>query len=164
MTGISQKMCFRMRKEISEKINRMPLDYFESRTVGEVLSRITNDVDTPVSYTHLHTESLCNFNDFAADMSGADNTQCLSVDFHMVYLHAFGKVRMVIPGQHGHLPAHGGTAVSYTHLESGMGSAPITAAAARTKNPVRQALVASTGTFWDTVVVCGITGLSLIHI
>ncbi len=46
MTGISQKMCFRMRKEISEKINRMPLDYFESRTVGEVLSRITNDVDT----------------------------------------------------------------------------------------------------------------------
>ena len=46
MTGISQKICFRMRKEISEKINRMPLDYFESRTVGEVLSRITNDVDT----------------------------------------------------------------------------------------------------------------------
>lgn len=46
MTSISQKMCFRMRKEISEKINRMPMDYFESRTVGEVLSRITNDVDT----------------------------------------------------------------------------------------------------------------------
>lgn len=46
MTGISQKMCFRMRKEISEKINRMPMEYFESRTVGEVLSRITNDVDT----------------------------------------------------------------------------------------------------------------------
>lgn len=46
MTGISQKMCYRFRKEISEKINRMPLEYFESRTVGEVLSRITNDVDT----------------------------------------------------------------------------------------------------------------------
>lgn len=46
MTGISQKMTFRMRKEISEKINRMPMKYFESRTVGEVLSRITNDVDT----------------------------------------------------------------------------------------------------------------------
>lgn len=46
MTGISQKMCFRFRKEISEKINRMPLGYFESKTVGEVLSRITNDVDT----------------------------------------------------------------------------------------------------------------------
>lgn len=46
MTGVSQKLCFRLRKEISEKINRMPLDYFESRTVGEVLSRITNDVDT----------------------------------------------------------------------------------------------------------------------
>lgn len=46
MTGISQKMCYRFRKEISEKINRMPLGYFESKTVGEVLSRITNDVDT----------------------------------------------------------------------------------------------------------------------
>lgn len=46
MTGISQKMCYRFRKEISQKINRMPLNYFESRTVGEVLSRITNDVDT----------------------------------------------------------------------------------------------------------------------
>lgn len=46
MTGISQKICYRFRKDISEKINRMPLEYFESRTVGEVLSRITNDVDT----------------------------------------------------------------------------------------------------------------------
>lgn len=46
MTGISQKMCYRLRKEISEKINRMPMGYFESKTVGEVLSRITNDVDT----------------------------------------------------------------------------------------------------------------------
>lgn len=46
MTGITQKICFNYRKEISEKINRMPLSYFESRTVGEVLSRITNDVDT----------------------------------------------------------------------------------------------------------------------
>ena len=46
MTGVSQKLCFRFRREISEKINRMPLEYFESRTVGEVLSRITNDVDT----------------------------------------------------------------------------------------------------------------------
>lgn len=46
MTGVSQRLCFRFRKEISEKINRMPLEYFESRTVGEVLSRITNDVDT----------------------------------------------------------------------------------------------------------------------
>lgn len=46
MTGISQKICYRLRKEISEKINRMPMKYFESRTYGEVLSRITNDVDT----------------------------------------------------------------------------------------------------------------------
>lgn len=46
MTGITQKVCYRMRKEISEKINRMPMKYFESRTYGEVLSRITNDVDT----------------------------------------------------------------------------------------------------------------------
>lgn len=46
MTGITQKLCYKLRKEISEKINRMPLKYFESRTYGEVLSRITNDVDT----------------------------------------------------------------------------------------------------------------------
>lgn len=46
MTGITQKICYRMRREISEKINRMPMKYFESRTVGEVLSRITNDIDT----------------------------------------------------------------------------------------------------------------------
>ncbi len=47
--------------------------------------------------------------------------------------------------------------------ESGMGSAPIVAAAAQTKNSVRQALVSSTGTFWDTVVVCAITGLVLVN-
>ena len=46
MTGVTQKVCYRLRKEISEKINRMPMKYFESRTYGEVLSRITNDVDT----------------------------------------------------------------------------------------------------------------------
>ena len=46
--------------------------------------------------------------------------------------------------------------------ESGMGSAPIAAAAAKTRNPVRQALVSSTGTFWDTVVVCLMTGLVLV--
>jgi AGCS family alanine or glycine:cation symporter len=47
--------------------------------------------------------------------------------------------------------------------ESGMGSAPIVAAAARTKTPVRQALVSSTGTFWDTVVICAMTGLVLVN-
>lgn len=46
MTGVTQKLCYRMRKEISEKINRMPMRYFESCSYGEVLSRITNDVDT----------------------------------------------------------------------------------------------------------------------
>ena len=46
--------------------------------------------------------------------------------------------------------------------ESGLGSAPIAAAAAQTRNPVRQALVSSTGTFWDTVVVCALTGLVLV--
>ena len=46
MTGISQKLAYRFREEICSKINRMPMKYFESRTVGEVLSRITNDVDT----------------------------------------------------------------------------------------------------------------------
>jgi AGCS family alanine or glycine:cation symporter len=46
--------------------------------------------------------------------------------------------------------------------ESGMGSAPIVAAAAKTRNPVRQALVSSTGTFWDTVVICLMTGLVVV--
>ena len=46
MSGISQKMSYRMRRDISEKINRMPLGYFESNKTGDVLSRITNDVDT----------------------------------------------------------------------------------------------------------------------
>lgn len=46
--------------------------------------------------------------------------------------------------------------------ESGLGSAPIVAAAAQTRNPVRQALVSSTGTFWDTVVICALTGLVLV--
>ena len=60
MTGITQKVCYRMRREVSEKINRMPMSYFESRTYGEVLSRITNDIDTMgnglnQSITHLIT-------------------------------------------------------------------------------------------------------------
>ena len=46
MSGLSQKICYDFRRQISEKINRLPLAYFEKRTVGEVLSRITNDVDT----------------------------------------------------------------------------------------------------------------------
>ena len=46
--------------------------------------------------------------------------------------------------------------------ESGLGSAPIVAAAAQTRNPVRQALVSSTGTFWDTVIICALTGLVLV--
>ena len=46
MTGISQKMSFQMREDINKKIDRMPLAYFEKNTVGDVLSRITNDVDT----------------------------------------------------------------------------------------------------------------------
>ena len=45
MSGIAQKMSFRLRGDISRKINRMPIAYFESNTVGDVLSRITNDVD-----------------------------------------------------------------------------------------------------------------------
>ena len=46
MTGVSQKTTYRLRKEISEKINRMPMNYFDTKTHGEVLSRVTNDVDT----------------------------------------------------------------------------------------------------------------------
>ena len=46
MTGVSQKTTYRLRKEISEKINRMPMNYFDTKPVGEILSRVTNDVDT----------------------------------------------------------------------------------------------------------------------
>lgn len=46
MSGVSQKMTYRMRKDISEKIHRIPMKYYESNTHGEVLSRVTNDVDT----------------------------------------------------------------------------------------------------------------------
>lgn len=46
MSGVSQKVSYNMRKEISEKINRMPLKYFDTKTHGEVLSRVTNDVDS----------------------------------------------------------------------------------------------------------------------
>lgn len=57
---------------------------------------------------------------------------------------------------------HFGVARGLFSNESGMGSAPIAAAAAQTRNAVRQALVSSTGTFWDTVVVCAMTGLVLV--
>lgn len=46
MSSITQKLCYKLRRELTEKINHMPMKYFESRTNGEVLSRITNDVDT----------------------------------------------------------------------------------------------------------------------
>lgn len=46
MTGVSQKITYRFRRDISEKINRLPLSYFDKKTFGEVLSRVTNDVDT----------------------------------------------------------------------------------------------------------------------
>ena len=46
MTGISQKTTYRLRKDITEKVNRMPMDYFDTKPVGEVLTRVTNDVDT----------------------------------------------------------------------------------------------------------------------
>lgn len=46
MTGVSQKLCYKLRGEISCKLNKLPIKYYESKTVGEILSRITNDVDT----------------------------------------------------------------------------------------------------------------------
>lgn len=46
MTGITQRVCYRLRKEIIQKVDRMPLSYFENTSTGDVMSRITNDVDT----------------------------------------------------------------------------------------------------------------------
>ena len=60
------------------------------------------------------------------------------------------------------LAARYGIARGLFSNESGLGSAPIVAAAAQTRNPVRQALVSSSGTFWDTVVICAMTGLVIV--
>ncbi len=60
------------------------------------------------------------------------------------------------------LAARYGIARGLFSNESGLGSAPIVAAAAQTRNPVRQALVSSTGTFWDTVVICALTGIVVV--
>ena len=46
MAGIAQKTCYRLRKELSEKISRLPMNYYDTNTHGEILSRVTNDVDT----------------------------------------------------------------------------------------------------------------------
>jgi AGCS family alanine or glycine:cation symporter len=61
------------------------------------------------------------------------------------------------------IAARSGVARGLFSNESGLGSAPIAAAAAQTRNPVRQGLVSSTGTFWDTVVICALTGLVLVN-
>ena len=60
------------------------------------------------------------------------------------------------------LTARYGIARGLFSNESGLGSAPIVAASAQTKNPVRQALVSSTGTFWDTVIICALTGITIV--
>ena len=78
MTGITQKVCYQLRKEISEKINRMPMKYFESRTYGEVLSRITNDVDTFTAYDTYCTCDLTNLHgtDWICDKKIAEIFPC----------------------------------------------------------------------------------------
>ena len=80
--------------------------------------------------------------------------------FKRIFEEAFG-FRQAVAGGFGVVLMNGVKRGLFSN-ESGMGSAPIAAAAAQTRNPVRQALVSSTGTFWDTVVVCLMTGLVLI--
>ena len=74
MSGISNDVTYSLRQDISEKIHRMPLKYFESKPTGEVLSRITNDVDTlgPVSYTHLDVYKRQKYYYEAAEMALID--------------------------------------------------------------------------------------------
>ena len=86
--------------------------------------------------------------------------QALSLIFHEAF-----SLRAATGGTAGTVlmvAARYGIARGLFSNESGMGSAPIVAAAARTKNPVRQALVSSSGTFWDTVVICAVTGLVIV--
>ena len=83
----------------------------------------------------------------------------------VIFRSAFTQMRSIAGGLVGSgimMSARYGIARGLFSNESGMGSAPIVAAAAQTRNPVRQALVSATGTFWDTVVVCLMTGLVLV--
>ncbi len=93
------------------------------------------------------------------------NRSFLFESIYLILSSAFGSAKAVGGGLAGSgmmLAARYGIARGLFTNEAGMGSAPIIAAAARTRNPVRQALIASTATFWDTVVVCLITGLVLV--
>lgn len=93
------------------------------------------------------------------------NRNFLGESVSLILSSAFGSPRTMAGGLAGSgmmLAARYGIARGLFTNEAGMGSAPIIAAAARTPNPVRQALIASTATFWDTVVVCLITGLVLV--
>lgn len=95
----------------------------------------------------------------------AVNRAYLADTFSIIFRSAFTEVRSIAGGLVGTgimMSARYGIARGLFSNESGMGSAPIVAAAAQTRNPVRQALVSATGTFWDTVVVCLMTGLVLV--
>lgn len=92
------------------------------------------------------------------------NFDVLGKTFEMIFQDAF-SLKSVAGGFLGSslmLAARYGIARGLFSNESGMGSAPIVASAAQTRNPVRQAMISSTGTFWDTVVVCLMTGLVLV--
>lgn len=89
------------------------------------------------------------------------NRAYLAETFSIIFRSAFTEVKSIAGGLVGTgimMSARYGIARGLFSNESGMGSAPIVAAAAQTRNPVRQALVSATGTFWDTVVVCLMTG------
>ncbi len=94
---------------------------------------------------------------------------CINYDYIIPAIKTIGQLAFTPGAAAGGLVGNGirlamqyGIARGLFSNESGMGSAPIAAAAAQTRNPVRQALVSSTGTFWDTVVVCAMTGLVLV--
>ena len=92
------------------------------------------------------------------------NFDVLGKTFEMIFQDAFSlkSVEGGFLGSSLMLAARYGIARGLFSNESGMGSAPIVASAAQTRNPVRQAMISSTGTFWDTVVVCLMTGLVLV--
>ena len=107
-------------------------------------------------------------------MAGMYVLGCLSVLF-INRAHILGALELIIRSAFAPAAAGGGFAGSSVMLaarfgiarglfsnESGLGSAPIVASAARCRNPARQALISATGTFWDTVVVCMITGLTIV--
>ena len=128
--------------------------FIQKKTFTGIRLSVTKDPDSPgdVSQFQALTTAL-------ASTIGTGNIIGVGT---AIYLGGPGAVAGGLVGGGIRLALQYGVARGLFSNESGMGSAPLVASAAQTRNPVRQALVSATGTFWDTVVVCLMTGLVLV--